>query len=111
MHQKFVETTTRQYEGSWSQRHGGELALPLACAMQESWIQWHGHRRVGGLTNPLSYEVQIQGFELAHPNIYPTYELLERMKGQVLQNQSCRMSMTQSKNRLSQRGVLMRSQY
>ena len=37
----------------------------------------------------------MQGFELAHPNIYPTYELLELVKGPVLQTQSCRISMTQ----------------
>lgn len=45
-------------------------------------------RTVGGLTNSATTEDQIQGFELAHPNIYPIYELLKCMKEQVLQNQS-----------------------
>lgn len=34
--------------------------------------------------------------------IYPTYELLELQKGPVLQNQSIRISMTQSNNRISE---------
>lgn len=32
-----------------------------------------------------SPQAQIQGFELAQPNIYPINELLEFMKGPVLQ--------------------------
>ena len=47
------------------------------------------------MTSLANTQVQIQGFELAHPNIYPTYELLELVKGPVLQTQSCRISMTQ----------------
>ena len=38
--------------------------------------------RAGGLTN---LEAQNQGYELVHPNVHPIYELLEHMKGQVLQ--------------------------
>lgn len=30
-----------------------------------------------------------------HPNTYPIYELLEHVKGWILQNQGCRISMTQ----------------
>jgi hypothetical protein len=29
------------------------------------------------LLNSTTTQAQIQGFELAHPSIYPTYELLE----------------------------------
>ncbi|ERE74806.1 small conductance calcium-activated potassium channel protein 2 [Cricetulus griseus] len=39
----------------------------------------------GGLTNSTITQAQLQGFELAHPNIYPAFELLELAKGQ-----SCR---------------------
>jgi hypothetical protein len=38
------------------------------------------------------------GFVSAHPNIYPIYELLEYMKGLVLQIQSRSISMTQGNN-------------
>ena len=45
----------------------------------------------------LSYtQAQIQGFELAHPNIYPIYELLQPVL-------SCRISMTQDNNRMSEK--------
>jgi hypothetical protein len=40
---------------------------------------------------------------MAYPNIYPICELLELVKGLVLQNQSCRISMTQGSNRISKR--------
>jgi hypothetical protein len=40
----------------------------------------------------------MQGFELANPNIYFIYE---HVKGTVLQNKSCRISMTQGNNRIS----------
>jgi hypothetical protein len=42
---------------------------------------------------------------LACPNIYPICELLEGMKGPVLQNQNCRISMTQGNNRMSERSL------
>ena len=29
------------------------------------------------------YQAHIKSFELAHPNIYPTYELLEHVHGPV----------------------------
>lgn len=41
---------------------------------------WLRNRRAGGLTN----SVTVQGFELAHPSI--VCELLEHVKGLVLQN-------------------------
>jgi hypothetical protein len=40
--------------------------------------------RAKGLTRLDSSQAQIQGFELAHP-IYPTNELLEYVKGPILQ--------------------------
>ena len=48
-------------------------------------------------------QAQIQGFELAHPNIYSIYELLECVKRPAPQIQSCRISMTQVRNRISKR--------
>ena len=44
----------------------------------------------------------IQGSELSHPSIYPTYDLLERGKELVLWNQSCRISMTQGNSTISE---------
>jgi hypothetical protein len=60
---------------------------------QESW--W--------VTNSASTQAQIQGFVLAHPNIYLIYKLLEIVKGWVLQIQSCGIPMTQGNNRISLR--------
>jgi hypothetical protein len=40
---------------------------------------------------------------LAHPNIYLTYEILGHVKGFFLQNQHCRISMTQDNNMISAR--------
>lgn len=40
---------------------------------------------------------------LAHSNIHPTYELLELVKRQVLQNQCYRSSMIQDNGRISKR--------
>jgi hypothetical protein len=46
----------------------------------------------------LSYQPKpkSRAFELAYTNIQSIYELLELLNGSVLQNQSCRISMTQS---------------
>jgi hypothetical protein len=39
---------------------------------------------------------------MAHPNIYPIYDLLERMQTLLVpQIQSCRISMTRGNNRIS----------
>ena len=51
----------------------GELAL----AVLESSPWWCGFGKAGGLTKSASTQVQIQGFELAHPIIYPIDGLLE----------------------------------
>lgn len=54
-----------------------ELASSFAWAMRESRPWWHGHQKAGGLTNSVTTQAQIQGLELAHPSIYPIYELLD----------------------------------
>ena len=66
----------------------GELAPPLPWKVQESWPLCCGLGKAVRLTNSATTQVQIWGFELSHPNNYPVYELLEHMKGLVLQNQS-----------------------
>ena len=43
------------------------------------------------------------GRELAHPNSYPIYELLERAKELVLQNRGHRIFMTLDNSRISER--------
>ena len=58
---------------------------------------------ISRLTSSDTSQAQIQGFELAHPNIYPIDELLKYMKGPVLQIQNYRMSMTQGNNRISEK--------
>jgi hypothetical protein len=40
---------------------------------------------------------------LVHPNIHLIYELLEHMKGPILQIQSCRISMAQGNNQITER--------
>lgn len=61
------------------------------------------HRRAGRVIKSANTLVQMQGFKLTHPNIYPTFERLDCMKGSVLQKQSCRISMTQDNNRVSEK--------
>ena len=48
------------------------------------------------MTNSATTQAQIQSFELE-----PIYELLVYVKKVVLQIQSCRISMTQSNNRIT----------
>ena len=43
------------------------------------------NKRPGRLTSSDTSQAQIQSFELAHPNVYPVNELLEYMKGHILQ--------------------------
>jgi hypothetical protein len=45
-------------------------------------------------------QAQIQGFKLAHPIIYTTDELLDCMRGLVLQTQGCGISITQDSIRV-----------
>ena len=52
-----------------------------------------------GLTNSASTQaLSIQSFEMVHPNSYPICELPELMKGLVLQNQRCKISIKQGNN-------------
>lgn len=44
------------------------------------WVQ-----EAGRLTSATPTKSQIQGCELAHPKMYPTSELLECLKGEILQ--------------------------
>ncbi|KAL6040919.1 hypothetical protein STEG23_037895 [Scotinomys teguina] len=57
----------------------------------------------GWLTNSATTQVQNLGYELAHHNIYLICDLLEHVKGLVLQIQSCSIYMTQGDNRISKR--------
>lgn len=57
--------------------------------------------RASELTNPAPTQVQNWVCEMAHPNIHPTYDLLEHVQEPVLQAQSCKISMTQGNNRIS----------
>lgn len=54
-----------------------EPASSFAWAMWESHPWWHGQRKAGRLANSVTTQAQIQGLELAYPNIYPVYELLD----------------------------------
>ena len=56
-------------------------------------------------TNSATTQSQIQGSELAHLNSYPTCGLLEPMNGLDLQNQSCRVFLTQGNTRTSERNL------
>ena len=66
--------------------------------VQESWQAWH--------RGPAITEAQNQGFEVAHPYTYPICGLLEHEKGMAPQIQSCRISMTQGNNRISERSPI-----
>ena len=76
--------------------------LTLMAWAWESWPQWRGCRRSGGLTNSDISQAQIQVFDLAHSNICPIYELPEFMKGSVPWIHSHRIFMTQGNSRMSE---------
>ena len=69
--------------------------------MLKNWPWWCVYEN-RGLTNPTNTQAQIRGFELAHPNIYPIYKLLEPLKGLVLQMQSYRIFFTHRNKRISE---------
>jgi hypothetical protein len=58
---------------------------------------------VKGFTNSASIQTHIQGCVLAFPNIFTFYELLEYIKGPLLQIQNCRIPMTEDNHRISDR--------
>ena len=98
-------------------RRGGR-ADPAPCQPQhressrgrQRWRAdcWGGCWRAGGLTNSATIQAQIQGSELAHPNIYPIIELLEHVKEPVLLIQDCRIRQQQD---MYPRGDQVRIQY
>lgn len=80
----------------------GEPAPPLAdcCTGCASPGGKDEGELVGSPTHLRTTHAQNQGCELAHPNVHPICELLERP---VLQIQSCTISITQGNNRISKR--------
>lgn len=55
------------------------------------------------MTSSVTTQAHILGLELAHPNIYTIYDLLESVKGLVLQNGSHRVFMTWGSNTIFKR--------
>lgn len=56
-----------------------------AMAGQESLLQWCGCGNAGGRTSSDTSQAQIQLFEITHRTIYSIGEVLEYVKGLVLQ--------------------------
>nr|AAP78758.1 Ac1254 [Rattus norvegicus] len=83
----------------------------LQCMLEGQQASSGGHKQqqqprgAGELvTDQLSYRPGPgPGFELTNPNIYPIYDLLDCVKGPVLQIQICRISTTQGNNIISER--------
>lgn len=80
------------------------LLLPAAALGELVWtvldsLAWlYECEMAGGLRSSAATCAQIQGFNLIHLNIYPSSELLDYVKDQVLQIQSYRISMTHVNN-------------
>lgn len=81
----------------------GELALPLPWAAWESWPCWYRHGRAGRWINATITQTQIQGLGLFHPNIQPVCDLLECMKGLILQKHGLRISTTPDNSKVYER--------
>lgn len=79
-----------------------ELALVAGAAAEPSQKVLE-RERASGLTCSDTSQAQIQGFELAHPNIYTIDGLLECVNGSIPQNQNYRISITQGNNRMSRK--------
>ena len=77
---------------------------PLPCASC-SWEAGPDEvRRAGEQASRFSTsQAQIQGFELALPNIYPMHKLLDCMKEPILHMKNYRIFMAQGSNRMSER--------
>lgn len=75
-----------------------EAALDECSAGELPWVVMM--REAGELTKPAT-----KGYELAHPNINLSYELLEHVTGRKLQIQSFKMSMTQDNNMIFKRST------
>jgi hypothetical protein len=80
-----------------------ETALFLFWEVLETWLRWCGCGTAVRLSISATTQAQIQDLVLAHPHIYPISELLEQVKGPLLQNQSYRICMTQVNNRISKK--------
>lgn len=69
----------------------GAMALTFAgcgikpCQCWRDCVDSAGAEELAGWPTHLPPQAQIHGFELDHPNVYPIYDLLEHMKGPVLQ--------------------------
>lgn len=73
------------------------------------WVQgeWRCKLKIsswGELTSPATTQAQNQSYGVLHLNIHSICDLLEHVKGQVLQTPSCRISMTQGNDRITKRG-------
>jgi hypothetical protein len=77
-----------------------EQTLPLTWAKLKSWSWWCRYGRAARPTNTAT--IQIQGSELAHPKIYPIYEL-EQVEGLIWKIQNYRISMAQDNNGISEK--------
>ena len=51
---------------------------------------WYVYRRAGRQTNSANTQTQIQGFNLAHPNIYLIYEVLNQERSWSFRSKSAR---------------------
>jgi hypothetical protein len=75
----------------------------LAGAVLESLPWWCRKGRASELTTSATTQAQIQGSELTHPQTFIICKWLGFMKGPVLLIQSCRLSMTQGKDKITRR--------
>lgn len=57
-------------------------AVPFLVSEWESSLWCCRYRRASWLANSAITQAHIQVFDLAHPNIYPNYELTEHIKAQ-----------------------------
>ena len=71
------------------------MLTPVLGELECSLLQSESWQKSCRLTISATLEAQIQDFELANPNIYTMYELLEQMKGPVLQIHCHRLCMAQ----------------
>lgn len=94
----------------WESLHPHHHSREMASA--QLWENWpHCHRRAGSapkwglsqwprLSSSATTETYILGLGLAHPNIYPIYDLLQHIEGLVLQNVSHTISMIWGNKRM-----------
>lgn len=64
---------------------GSRVEPALIAGFASELVHKVGERKTHGLTSSYTSQSQIQGFELAHSNVSSIDDLLECMKGQVLQ--------------------------